>query len=496
VYVAKREDVPEHQVAMKILPKSLYVGRNVERELVMLATVGHPHIVQLKDHGTTADYVWLTMPVYEGETLEERLKRGPLSLREAHDIFLPIARGIEALHTAGLRHQDIKPDNIFLAIFGARVHPVLLDLGVAAEREATFVAGTMLYASPEQLDAMSNADTARPLTEKMDTYCLAATLLVSLVTRKHFPGQRANNATDLADAQTVRAEQPIADGVLDELSGRSRGLLIDSFRRWLSLDPTERPSISKLAEQLDVLLEPEREAAEAEELKRARQKTSLLRVRAAAAAMLLIGCAGLAVAYSKRETLRVAGELDKARAQGAESFDKLDTCNASHAVAKREAADCKVSRDVDRTEYKQALHAITRTGSTAEAERARQLTSLQASYTAKLKTCEDDSQTAAQAAQQQQKQLDDSWAAERTALIAARDEQKTLADNRAAEITKLIEQIDRRAAEQRANEELYEQPRSPGPAPAPGPSGAAAQAPPKPPAAPNPPAPDNSDPYN
>ena len=53
VYVAQRLDVPEHQVALKLLPRSLYAGRNVERELVMLATVGHPHVVQLKDHGTT-----------------------------------------------------------------------------------------------------------------------------------------------------------------------------------------------------------------------------------------------------------------------------------------------------------------------------------------------------------------------------------------------------------------------------------------------------------
>ena len=138
VYVAQRIDVPEHQVALKLLPRSLYAGRNVERELVMLATVGHPNVVQLKDHGTTPDYVWLTMPVYSGETLAERLeKKGTLTPRQAYDIFLPMARGLEALHAAGLRHQDVKPENIFLAVFGGRVHPILLDLGVAAERDAT-----------------------------------------------------------------------------------------------------------------------------------------------------------------------------------------------------------------------------------------------------------------------------------------------------------------------------------------------------------------------
>ncbi|HEX9297772.1 MAG TPA: protein kinase, partial [Polyangiaceae bacterium] len=120
VYVAERIDVPAHQVALKVVPREVYSGRNVERELVMLAAASHPNIVQLKDHGMTEAYVWLTMPVYEGETLADRLKRGPLNLDEAYEVFLPIARALDALHNAGLRHQDIKPENIFLATFAGR----------------------------------------------------------------------------------------------------------------------------------------------------------------------------------------------------------------------------------------------------------------------------------------------------------------------------------------------------------------------------------------
>jgi len=219
VYVAQREDVPEHQVALKILPRSHYVGRNVERELVMLATVGHPNVVQLKDHGMTAEYVWLTMPVYRGETLAERLDRGPLSLREAHDIFVAIARGLEALHGAGLRHQDIKPDNIYLANFGGRVHPILLDLGVAAEREATFVAGTALFASPEQLASMRGRMGELPLSEKMDTYCLAATRLVSLAGEERYPGITADTMDELSRALDIRADKPLPAESVPEATG-------------------------------------------------------------------------------------------------------------------------------------------------------------------------------------------------------------------------------------------------------------------------------------
>ncbi|MFT3768687.1 MAG: protein kinase [Minicystis sp.] len=196
VYVAQRLDVPEHRVALKLLPRSLYAGRNVERELVMLATVGHPNVVQLKDHGTTPDYVWLTMPVYQGQTLAERLEKGTLTCSQAHDIFLPIARGLEALHAAGLRHQDVKPENIFLAVFGGRVHPILLDLGVAAEKDASFVAGTALYGAPEQVAALAGLPSTAPYSEKMDTYGLASTLLYALVGPRHFPGEEADDSIE------------------------------------------------------------------------------------------------------------------------------------------------------------------------------------------------------------------------------------------------------------------------------------------------------------
>lgn len=78
VYVAQR-DVPEHRVALKLLPPRPLCRPQRRARLVMLATVGHPHVVQLKDHGTTAEYVWLTMPVYQGETLAERLAQLPLA---------------------------------------------------------------------------------------------------------------------------------------------------------------------------------------------------------------------------------------------------------------------------------------------------------------------------------------------------------------------------------------------------------------------------------
>ena len=421
VYAATRVDVPEHQVALKLVSRAHYAGRNVERELVMLATVGHPHVVQLKDHGTTGEYVWLTMPIYEGETLAERLKRGPLSLREAHDVFLPIAHGLEALHAGGLRHQDIKPDNLYLALFVGRVHPILLDLGVAAEKEAPFVAGTALYASPEQLLALTGVPGAIPLTEKMDAYCLGTTLLMALCGPKGFPGDGAKSRDEIAEAHELRAKRPLADDVLPELEGKPRAMLEDVLKRMLALDPADRPSMHELATDLDVLLEDERERVRAEDRRRARQKANLTRVSLAMAGMVVIGLGGAGYMYSKRETLRLAGELEQARVKGAESFDKLDTCIASHNIARREVTTCNQTREKERSEFKATLHEITRTGSATEADLASKAQAIETQFKARLRVCEDDADTAAKAAVAERERLAGEWSKKEASLVAERD---------------------------------------------------------------------------
>ncbi|WP_437308594.1 serine/threonine protein kinase [Sorangium sp. So ce388] len=488
VYVAQRVDVPEHQVALKLMPRSLYAMRNVERELVMLATVGHPHVVQLKDHGMNAEYVWLTMPVYEGETLAQRLERSPLGMREAYDIFLPVARGLEALHAAGLRHQDVKPDNIFLAKFAGRVHPILLDLGVAAEREASFCAGTALYASPEQIRALNGFPGVVPLTEKMDTYGLATTLLYSLVNPRDFPGESAQTRTELVESHDVRADKPLADNALPDLTGRPRQLFQEALKRWLAIDPNERPTMRQIAEELEVLLEPEREAEREAERLRIKQKTSYLRARIAAGAMTLIGCAVVLLGVSKRETLRLANELDRARQVGAESFDKLDTCVASHQIAQSETSACRSARDQDRAEFNETLATLQKSGSMTEAEHARQIQSLHATQAARLKTCEDSAAAAEKASMTDRERLAESEKA-RAALVTERDEAKALAEQRAAELAAATQQrascdaerasctAERDRLKAEAAAEPYEGPPSPAPKAPPAASGATPQPP-------------------
>jgi len=424
VFVAQRTDVPEHQVALKIITRAVYAGRNVERELVMLAAATHPNIVQLKDHGMTDDYVWLTMPLYAGETLAERLDRGPLGLREAYELFLPIVRGVQALHARGLRHQDIKPENIFLAEFADRRHPVLLDLGVAAECNATFVAGTALYGAPEQVVALGGLAGRAHLTERMDTYCLATTLLRSLVGGEHFPGEDARTPFDIANAFEERESAPLRSAVLPTLTGRPRDLLNAALSRWLKTDPAERPSAKQMAEELDVLIEQEREVARDIQRSLNNQKAAYRRIRVALGAFALIGISAVLYVYSKRETLQLASELERAKAEGAESFDKLDTCAAAHQLAAQQTRSCVSSREQDEDRFMQSLTTLMTSNEEAQQAIGQRLETTRV----RLNTCESDSGTAAEAWQAERTKLNDTlqttqaaWHRERIELSNARD---------------------------------------------------------------------------
>jgi serine/threonine protein kinase len=431
VYVAERVDVPAHQVALKLVPREVYSGRNVERELVMLAAASHPNIVQLKDHGMTEGYVWLTMPVYEGVTLADRLHRSPLLLEQAYEVFLPIARALDALHKAGLRHQDIKPENIFLATFAGRLHPILLDLGVAAELSAPFVAGTMLYASPEQLSALSTSAESLQLTEKMDTYCLAATLLVSIVGPENFPGEGAESRLDIVRAQEIRARQPLAFSALPEVSGAIREKMNDAFGRWMHPDPALRPPVNVMADELDLLLEPEREVQRSLVRRQLRQK--IVRRATFVTIIVLAGLAGL-FAYSKRKTLRLASELAAARAEGAASFDKLDTCVSSYQLAQQETQTCRESKAKDQADFKASLDRIAKTGGSNEAAMSRHMQGLEATYTARIRACEDEAGNAVRQREQERERMSIDWQRRQAELTGERDEQSRVAELRAGEL--------------------------------------------------------------
>jgi Tol biopolymer transport system component len=118
-------------VAIKILPAHFSSNPELkgrfEREARTLSSVAHPHICHLYDVGSQSGVEFLVMELLEGETLAERLKKGPLPLHEVLQIGIEIADALTKAHRVGLVHRDLKPSNIMLTKNGAK----LMDFGLA-----------------------------------------------------------------------------------------------------------------------------------------------------------------------------------------------------------------------------------------------------------------------------------------------------------------------------------------------------------------------------
>ena len=151
----------ERTVAIKILNSALAATPDLkarfEREAKTISQLNHPHICTLHDVGSHDGAEYLVMEYLEGESLANRLKRGPLPLPELLKIGCDIADALDRAHRAGIVHRDLKPGNVMLTKSGAK----LLDFGLAKPASMGAVAGsgtapllsaamTMTSPSPQQ----------------------------------------------------------------------------------------------------------------------------------------------------------------------------------------------------------------------------------------------------------------------------------------------------------------------------------------------------------
>lgn len=306
VYRAKDTEVPGHVVALKLLHQAAHskaAKQSALRELRLIASVFHPSIVQFKDHGWFEERLWFVMPWYDGETLESRLQREPLSRAEALEIFRPLARALAAMHAAGVRHQDVKPENIFLARipgFGPEeVTPVLLDLGVAATEAEMVVAGTPTYFAPEVAAQFASVEAKPPVSNKADVFALALSLRNAL---------EPDTQEDVAAGAVDTFIEARSRATPSAPTRRALKYLKPWFDRWLSQDADARPTADELAEELSVLSLPEE--------RRARIKTVLRWTIPMALALLGASGAAVTVFYQKAETQREAAQQAELAASG------------------------------------------------------------------------------------------------------------------------------------------------------------------------------------
>ncbi len=161
------------EVAIKVLPEALSGDAErlarFEREARILASLNHPGIATLYGLENGGGKHFLVMELVPGETLAQRIARGPLAIDEAISIFEQIADALEAAHEKRIIHRDLKPPNIMLTPEGK---PKILDFGLAKAQaqaadtppqdlsqsptftrdatEAGVILGTAPYMSPEQ----------------------------------------------------------------------------------------------------------------------------------------------------------------------------------------------------------------------------------------------------------------------------------------------------------------------------------------------------------
>lgn len=184
-------------VALKVLWPELaraVSGKRFLREIEILSRLTHPNLLPLLDSGLIEvlpglEVPWLAVPFVEEETLARRLEQtGKLDLTQALNITREIGAGLDAVHTRGYVHRDVKPSNILLRAGGA----VLADFGLArglavsgGDKLSTtgLLVGTPVYASPEQSRGDARIDGGS------DLYSLGIVLYEMLAGEPPFTGR-------------------------------------------------------------------------------------------------------------------------------------------------------------------------------------------------------------------------------------------------------------------------------------------------------------------
>jgi len=257
----------ERIVAVKILPDHLSdraeLRERFEREARTIASLNHPHICTLFDVGQLDGTDFLVMEYLEGETLAERLKKGPLPLAQVLQYAIEIADALDKAHRKGITHRDLKPGNIMLTKSGTK----LLDFGLAKLRQDAAPAtplsqlptakeaitaqgtilGTLQYMAPEQVEG-------REVDARTDSFAFGVVVYEMATGKKAFDGK--SSASVMAkilevDPPPISSLQPMTPPQLDRV-----------VKTCLQKDPDQRwQSASDLGRELTWIADSSKETA-------------------------------------------------------------------------------------------------------------------------------------------------------------------------------------------------------------------------------------------
>src|SRR5258705_9738751 len=250
-------------VAIKVLPTHLAdrseLRERFEREARTIASLNHPHICTLFDIGQQNGIDYLVMEYLEGETLAQRLLKGPLPLEQVLRYAIEIADALDKAHRKGVTHRDLKPGNIMLTKTGTK----LLDFGLAKLKQEAApanaqlselptandpltaqgtIVGTLQYMAPEQLEG-------KEVDARTDIFAFGAVVYEMATGKRAFEGksQASLIAALLArEPPAMSSLQPMTPPALDRV-----------VRRCLAKEPEKRwQTASDLCEELKWIAEP------------------------------------------------------------------------------------------------------------------------------------------------------------------------------------------------------------------------------------------------
>ena len=202
--VYRAEDTSlKREVAIKVLPEQFTKDpqrlARFEREAQLLASLNHPNIAAIHSFEHSDDIHFLVLELVPGETLAERVAKGPVPVEEALEVCRQIAEGMEAAHEKGVIHRDLKPANVKVTPEGK---VKILDFGLAKAFEeetpaadisqsptlteemtmAGVILGTAAYMSPEQARG-------KPVDKRADIFAFGAVLYELLTGKQAFQGE-------------------------------------------------------------------------------------------------------------------------------------------------------------------------------------------------------------------------------------------------------------------------------------------------------------------
>jgi eukaryotic-like serine/threonine-protein kinase len=235
----------DRTVAIKVLPTHLAdrseLRERFEREARTVASLNHPHICTLYDIGHQDGTDYLVMEYLEGETLAQRLAKGPLPLDQVLQYAIEIADALDKAHRKGVTHRDLKPGNIMLTKSGTK----LLDFGLAKLKAAPTasplsqlptandtitaqgaILGTLQYMAPEQLEG-KEADA------RTDIFAFGAVVYEMATGKKAFEGKsQASLIAAILEREppAMSALQPMTPPQLDRVVKKC--LAKEPEKRW------------------------------------------------------------------------------------------------------------------------------------------------------------------------------------------------------------------------------------------------------------------------